>query len=214
MSEEMIVGTDVLCRSSPWPRNHREWRRWYALIVNEILETDGHGWMAINLDGAQTADRKIMKTIEKLDHRHGIEWTERLDGAEAVTVAASLRALRDKTGAAIAIDDAGAGVDAMQRILLAQPQYVKIDGKIVQDACRKQCAISKAAILSLLSISRAAGAKTIAEWIETPEELDACREMGIDYGQGYFIGGAEDRQRHWLTKASIQKTKGRHHGQP
>jgi EAL domain-containing protein (putative c-di-GMP-specific phosphodiesterase class I) len=214
LSEGEIVGAELLCRASPWPRNHREWRRWYALIVNEMLETDGHGWMAINLDGAQATDRKIMKTIGKLDNRHVIEWTERHDGAEAAAVAASLRALRENTGVAIAIDDAGTGVDAMQRILLAQPQFVKIDGKIIQDACRKQCAISKAAILSLISISRAAGAKTIAEWIETPEDWDACREMGLDYGQGYFIEGAEDRQRHWLTKASIKKTTGRHHGQP
>ncbi|MEB8476698.1 EAL domain-containing protein [Acidithiobacillus ferriphilus] len=213
LSEGVIVGAELLCRASPWPRNHREWRRWYAIIINEMLETDGRGWMAINLDGAQATDNKIMKTIEKLDNRHVIEWTERHDGAEVETVATALRALRDKTGAAIAIDDAGVGVDAMQRILLVQPQYVKVDGKIVQDACRKQCAISRAAIHSILSISKAAGAKTVAEWIETPEDWDGCRKMGLDYGQGYFIDGAEDRQRHWLSKSRI-KTAGRAHGQP
>jgi len=214
LSEGEIVGAELLCRDSPWPKNIREWRRWYAIIVNEMLEANDHGWMAINLDGVQATDRKIMRAIEKLDSRHVIEWTERHDGAEATAVAAALRALRDKTGVAIAIDDAGVGVDAMQRILLAQPQFVKIDGKIIQDACRKQCAISKAATLSLLSISRAAGAKTIAEWIETQEDWDVCKGMGIDYGQGYFIAGAEDRQRHWLTKASLKTTDRHNHGQP
>lgn len=214
LSNGEIVGAELLCRSSPWPRNHREWRRWYALIVDEMLETDDQGWIAINLDGAQATDRKIMKIIEKLDNRHVIEWTERHDEAETATVATALRALRDKTGAAIAIDDAGAGIDAVQRILLVQPQYVKIDGKIIQDACRKQCAISRAAILSILSLSRAAGAKTIAEWIETPEEWDACREMGLDYGQGYLITGAENRQRHWLSKAHVKTTGRQQHGQP
>ena len=214
LSEGEIVGAELLCRDSPRPRNLREWRRWYAIIVNEMLETNDQGWMAINLDGVQATDRKIMKTIEKLDSRHIIEWTERHDAAEAVTVAAALCKLREKTGTAIAIDDAGTGVDAMQRILLVQPQYVKIDGKIIQDACRKRCAISRAAILSILSISRAAGAKTIAEWIETAEDWDACKEMGLDYGQGYFIGGAEDRQRHWLSKARIKTTDRQKHGQP
>lgn len=39
----------------------------------------------------------------------------------------------------------------------------------------------------LVDLAHKIGAKTIAEGIETAEEYDTCRELGIDLIQGYYI---------------------------
>jgi EAL domain-containing protein (putative c-di-GMP-specific phosphodiesterase class I) len=41
---------------------------------------------------------------------------------------------------------------------------------------------------SLVSFAQDTGAEVIAEGIETEDELDIVRQLGIPYGQGYFIG--------------------------
>jgi EAL domain-containing protein (putative c-di-GMP-specific phosphodiesterase class I) len=48
----------------------------------------------------------------------------------------------------------------------------------------------------LIELSAKIGAKTIAEGIETAEEYECCRELGIDLIQGYYLVHAgNDRDR-------------------
>ena len=32
------------------------------------------------------------------------------------------------------------------------------------------------------------GKQTVAEFVETPEQLEKLRKIGVDYGQGYLLG--------------------------
>ena len=47
----------------------------------------------------------------------------------------------------------------------------------------------------LVELAGKIGAKTIAEGIETNEEYEACRELGIDLMQGYFIAHPQEQLR-------------------
>jgi len=40
----------------------------------------------------------------------------------------------------------------------------------------------------LLHVSRRIDARCVAEGIETEEDLDECRRIGIPHGQGFFLG--------------------------
>jgi EAL domain-containing protein (putative c-di-GMP-specific phosphodiesterase class I) len=40
----------------------------------------------------------------------------------------------------------------------------------------------------MLPIARELGLQTVAEFVETRASLECLREIGIDFGQGYFIG--------------------------
>jgi EAL domain-containing protein (putative c-di-GMP-specific phosphodiesterase class I) len=42
----------------------------------------------------------------------------------------------------------------------------------------------------LRGVAERIGAEVIAEGIETPEELQVIRELGIRFGQGYIFGAA------------------------
>ena len=40
----------------------------------------------------------------------------------------------------------------------------------------------------LVNLARRIDAVCVAEGIETPEDLEECRRLGIPYGQGFYLG--------------------------
>lgn len=96
----------------------------------------------------------------------------------------SLAPLRAK-GIRIAIDDAGAGYASMAHILNINPDYIKLDISLTRqiDSDRKRRALAAA----LIEFARQTDASIVAEGIETAEEFDALRALGVQLGQGYYI---------------------------
>ena len=86
----------------------------------------------------------------------------------------------------IAIDDAGSGYSGLETILYLRPDYIKIADSLVRHL--EADPIKREIISSLASIGRRIEASLIAEGIERQEELDALRDLGIEYGQGFLLG--------------------------
>ena len=85
----------------------------------------------------------------------------------------------------IAIDDAGAGYSGLNLIAAVHPHYIKLDMKLVRDI--DQDGYKKALVKSLYDFSCLTDIALIAEGIETEGELRTLIEIGVQYGQGYFI---------------------------
>jgi EAL domain-containing protein (putative c-di-GMP-specific phosphodiesterase class I) len=94
---------------------------------------------------------------------------------------AGLRAM----GVRVAIDDAGAGFASLRHTLLLSPDIVKVDISLTRDidADRGRRALASA----LISFAEEMGMTIVAEGIETEAELKALRELGVRYGQGYYL---------------------------
>lgn len=88
-------------------------------------------------------------------------------------------------GFGLAIDDLGAGFASLRMWLELQPTYVKIDISFVKGVERDP--IKQAFMRSIQDIARACDTRLIAEGIETATELAFVRDLGIDYGQGFYI---------------------------
>ncbi len=89
-------------------------------------------------------------------------------------------------GFRIALDDTGSGFSSLEAALELQPDFLKIDMSLVrsiEDSPEKQ-----EVLRGLQSLSARMGSHVIAEGIETPEELAAIAALGIEYGQGFFLG--------------------------
>jgi EAL domain-containing protein (putative c-di-GMP-specific phosphodiesterase class I)/GGDEF domain-containing protein len=85
----------------------------------------------------------------------------------------------------VALDDFGVGVSSLQRLLLVEAHYVKIDRCFVDHLStdtRKQAIVAK-----ICGLAHALGFSTVAEGIERPEDFRAARELGCDLAQGYLI---------------------------
>ncbi len=89
-------------------------------------------------------------------------------------------------GFRIALDDTGSGFSSLEAALELQPDFLKIDMSLVrsiEDSPEKQ-----EVLRGLQSLSARMGSHVIAEGIETAEELAAIAGLGIEFGQGFFLG--------------------------
>ena len=85
----------------------------------------------------------------------------------------------------IAIDDAGAGYSGLNLITDVHPHYIKLDMKLVRDINKDT--YKKTLVKSLHDFSCLTKVALIAEGIETESELRTLIDIGVQYGQGYFI---------------------------
>lgn len=88
-------------------------------------------------------------------------------------------------GYSIAIDDAGTGYSGLKTLYEVYPKYMKIDMDFVRNIHNDN--FKQAIVKSLIDTANRTGIQTIAEGIETSDELRTLIRLGVDYGQGYFI---------------------------
>ncbi|WP_434140248.1 bifunctional diguanylate cyclase/phosphodiesterase [Pseudomonas luteola] len=88
------------------------------------------------------------------------------------------------SGIRLSLDDYCTGHSNIAYLLALPFNTVKIDSSIIQveDADKR-----RALLKSLVDMSRAFGARIIAEGIETQEHLDLLCELGCDLAQGFFL---------------------------
>lgn len=97
----------------------------------------------------------------------------------------SLIAYYRRTGFRVALDDLGAGYSSLNLIHQLRPDIMKLDMELIRGIHQDPY---KASITrKLLELAQQLGILTVAEGIETPEELRWVRTHGVDFVQGYLI---------------------------
>jgi EAL domain-containing protein (putative c-di-GMP-specific phosphodiesterase class I) len=85
----------------------------------------------------------------------------------------------------IAVDDVGTGYSSLASLAEIEPDYLKFDHVFVRDLDRRQ--VKQNLLEALLSFAHKMRTRVIAEGIETREELEALRGLGVEYGQGFLF---------------------------
>ncbi|HEX4585515.1 MAG TPA: EAL domain-containing protein [Burkholderiaceae bacterium] len=145
----------------------------------------------INLSGASLTDEHLLQYIQGKLIEYGV--SPRLicfEITETATIANMNRALRliselRARGCRFALDDFGTGLASFAYLKHLPVDYLKIDGTFVKDIVRDP--VNLAIVKATNEIGHALGIKTIAEYVEDAETLQALRELGVDYGQGFGI---------------------------
>ena len=89
-------------------------------------------------------------------------------------------------GFRIALDDTGAGFSSLEAALELQPDFLKIDMSLVRSI--EESPEKQEILRGLQSLAARMGSQVIAEGIETAEELVAILALGIEFGQGFYLG--------------------------
>lgn len=149
----------------------------------------------LNIDGRAFSDpefdpRLIADAAERLGVSASsvvVELTEKHAPAlpgQAVTLARSLRS----AGLGIALDDFGQGYSELSLLYESAPEYVKIDQFFV--AAIATSPRKRLFVTTIVNLAHVLGCRVVAEGVETEEEFIACREIGCDLIQGWFIARA------------------------
>jgi EAL domain-containing protein (putative c-di-GMP-specific phosphodiesterase class I)/GGDEF domain-containing protein len=112
------------------------------------------------------------------------EVTERVAITEWKEFRAILAALRD-IGFSIAIDDMGAGYSSLQTVAEVEPDYLKFDLSLVRDIHLSP--IKRNLLETLVVLADKIHARVIAEGVESAEEFQALRAMGVPFAQGFYF---------------------------
>jgi EAL domain-containing protein (putative c-di-GMP-specific phosphodiesterase class I) len=89
-------------------------------------------------------------------------------------------------GVRIAVDDTGAGFSSLRHVLRLAPDIIKLDFTLVREVDQRPR--MQALIAALLTFARGTQAELVAEGVETPEQLETLRQLGVPYAQGYHLG--------------------------
>lgn len=118
-----------------------------------------------------TPDRIVFEVVES-DEGH----------ADLPGILARYRA----AGFRVALDDLGAGFGSLNRLATLRPDFIKVDMHLIQGVDRDTY---KAGITAkILEMAQRLGIGTIAEGVETEQELEWVEAHGVDYVQGFLFG--------------------------
>ncbi|NCP12275.1 MAG: EAL domain-containing protein [Sphingomonadales bacterium] len=106
------------------------------------------------------------------------------DMDQAVDALAQLKS----EGVAIAVDDFGAGYAGLSYLRQLPIDYLKIDAAMVQNLAASER--DRLVMSAVFDLARSLGVATVAEGIETPEQLAMLARGGCTFYQGFLRSGA------------------------
>jgi EAL domain-containing protein (putative c-di-GMP-specific phosphodiesterase class I)/GGDEF domain-containing protein len=92
-------------------------------------------------------------------------------------------------GIRCAVDDFGVGLATFDYLKKLRPHWIKIDGSFVKSIGQEDAdPLDMEIIIAAVKAAKAIGAKTVAEHVETTEQIDVLTLLGVDYLQGWALG--------------------------
>jgi diguanylate cyclase (GGDEF)-like protein/PAS domain S-box-containing protein len=174
--------------------------RWvvHAAFVSLACGTLSHGdttRFAINLSGQSVGDESFLDYVLAEIEATGIS-PERIFFEITETAAVGnlgkamhfIRVLKE-LGFQFVLDDFGSGLSSFAYLKNLQVNFLKIDGAFVRDMVGSS--VQRALVESIHQIGQVMNIRTIAEAVEDRTTLDALREIGVDYAQGYGLSMPE-----------------------
>jgi len=159
------------------------------------------GFLFFNLESQfiqqlQQRGTDVFNTFLECRHQVVIEVTERSAIRDYRTFRRTLHDLKS-LGFRIAIDDCGSGYATLEAVAELQPDYLKVGHSLFHNVDVDP--IRRRLVELVARCADTIGAGTIAEAIETEEQLRVCLDLGIHLGQGFYFAppAAWDAIRDW-----------------
>ena len=99
--------------------------------------------------------------------------------------AAELHAM-SRLGIQLTVDDIGSDWSTIDNLQQFSINTMKIDGSLIQGLADTG-GVSRAMVETIVHVSHSLGICTVAESVETAQQVKVLRELGADVGQGYFF---------------------------
>lgn len=168
----------------------------YAEITKKVIQKSFEFFenkkveFSINLSIGDILDKEVVDFLIQKIYEYQIseyltiEITES-EGVENIEELVSFIKIIKNFGVKIAIDDFGTGYSNFSYLVKLQADFIKLDGSIIQEINKSKTA--KAVVESIVFFASKVGIKTVAEFVSTKEIYETCKEINIDYFQGYWF---------------------------
>lgn len=151
--------------------------------------------MSVNLSARQLLDATFSEQIQRILQENSVaasdiefELTEGSIFTESPKIDETLQWLRDE-GASLALDDFGTGYSSLSHIRRFSFQRLKIDRSFVSGL-----GVSKddeRLVRGVIALAHRLNIQTVAEGVESQQQLDILLSEGCNYVQGYLMGRPE-----------------------
>ncbi|MCQ8103991.1 DUF1631 family protein [Methylomonas sp. SURF-2] len=160
-------------------------------IEKNRLSFDSMDGFSINLSGQSLNSEEFLQFLQTLLEAAMFP-VEKLVFEITETVASENLAFTKKFinaiktfGCKFSLDDFGSGYSSYAYLKNLNVDFLKIDGAFVKELATNKADL--AIVKSMNEIAHSLNLKTIAEYVESAEIKDVLKQIGVDYGQGYFI---------------------------
>ena len=146
--------------------------------------------VAVNLSALQFASGDLVDSVMVALANSGLaEARLELEITESVFLADSQENLKTlerlkRLGVSIALDDFGVGYSSLSYLTAFPFDKVKIDKSFIDRIGRSE---TVAVLGSIVQLAKTLNLSIVAEGVETCEQVEKIRSLGIDLGQGYFF---------------------------
>jgi diguanylate cyclase (GGDEF)-like protein len=184
-----------------------------AIVLRQAL-TETLSWgsstatISVNLSARQFEQPSLVTELAELFDATGadpdrviLEITETVLMHDTTTVIARLGQLKE-LGVRLAVDDFGTGYSSLGYLRRFPIDILKIDRSFIEGI--SSGGENRAVAEAIVNLARTLGLQTVAEGIETQDQLDVLRQLGCQAGQGYLFSKPLGRRRlHELLQAQL-----------
>jgi diguanylate cyclase (GGDEF)-like protein len=163
-------------------------------MIVKTLNTHPEAKLSMNVSGTTAMDPRwhsqlleILSANSDVAPRLTVEVTETVALSNIPSTRQFVESLR-KLGASVAIDDFGSGFTSFRNLRDLPVNIIKLDGSFCQDLRNNN--ENEYIVRSLIDLAGKFKIKTVAEWVQQPEDAEALRSWGVDYLQGNLFGSA------------------------
>ncbi len=163
----------------------RDARQWYEMGHRSLR-------VAVNLSARQIQHDSLVGAVREVLRESGLppenlvlEITESTAMENMDLAIATLTSLREM-GVRLALDDFGTGHSSLAYLKRFPVHALKIDQAFVRGLDRDRS--DRAIVAAVIETAHSLGVETVAEGVETAEELATLRDLGCDEVQGYLFG--------------------------
>lgn len=170
-----------------------EWTLRTAVKKVKQWMDEGHPPMmiAVNLSAVQFRDKSFPQRVSSILEETGLppqhlelELTERVAASNPLHAIEVMDDLHER-GVCMSIDDFGTGYSSLSYLKKFKIYKLKIDQSFVRDIHTDPG--DRAIVTAIIGMAKSLGLKSIAEGVETAEQLAFLREHGCDEIQGYYF---------------------------
>ena len=169
-----------------------------AWVLNEACafcarqQKNGHAefTVAVNLSFVQFKDGLLPSIVERALERAQLapqylelELTETILAEEGSSINQQLESIK-LLGVQFAIDDFGTGYSNLSYLRRFSARKLKVDRAFVHSLGTDNT--NESLVLAIINIAKSLGMQTVAEGIENKATLEKLKELGCEFGQGFY----------------------------